>query len=114
MILLEGQSASSSTSSISSFSVHTVGVMTIDKTTLNASISVSSPRDAVGLAWVGLIGTGGMNWGGFGFGPVPNSGIKATIDIGRGVSYGIVIGGVFIFSPAVSSEDPVRYSLSIN
>ena len=114
MVLLDGQSASSGTSSVAPFAVHTVGVLTVNHSTLNATISVSGPKDAIGLAWVGLIGTGGSNWGDFAFGPVPNSGIKATIDIGRSVSYAIVTGGVFIFSPAVSSENPAKYSLSIN
>jgi hypothetical protein len=82
--------------------------------TLSATINVSGPNDATGLAWISLMGTGGSNWGDFAFGPIPNSGIKATIDIGRSVSYAIVTGGVFIFSPAVSAENPSKFSFSIN
>jgi hypothetical protein len=114
MILLEGQSASSGTSSVAPFGVHTVGVIAYGHPTLSATINVSGPNDATGLAWISLMGTGGSNWGDFAFGPIPNSGIKATIDIGRSVSYAIVTGGVFIFSPAVSAENPSKFSFSIN
>ncbi len=113
MVLLDGQSATSGTSSAAPFGVHTVGVIAYGHSSLSATISVSGPRDAIGLAWIGLIGTGGRNWGDFAFGPVPNSGITASIDLGGSLSYALVTGGVFIFSPTVSGDDPARYSIAV-
>ncbi len=113
MVLLDGQSATSGTSSAAPFGVHTVGVIAYGHSSLSASISVSGPKDATGIAWVGLIGTGGRNWGDFAFGPVPNSGITASIDLGGYLSYALVTGGVFIFSPTVSGDDPARYSITV-
>ena len=113
VILLDGQSASSDTSSAAPFGVHTVGVMAYGHSSLSATISVSGPKSATGLAWVGLIGTGGRHWGDFAFGPVPNSGITASIDLGEYTSFSLVTGGVFIFSPTVSGDDPAKYSINV-
>ena len=113
MVLLDGQSATSSTSHTTPFGVHTVGVIAYGHSSLSATISVTGPSEAIGIAWVGLIGTGGRNWGDFAFGPVPNSGITASIDLGKYVSYALVTGGVFIFSPTVSGDDPARYSIAV-
>ncbi len=110
MFLLEGQGASSGTSSTQPASFHTIWVTDIGNATLSATIS--GPSNATGIAWVMIFGTGGRNWGDLAFGPVPNSGIKVLIDIGKGLSFATVIGGV-ILSSEVTEELPARYSFSI-
>lgn len=110
MFLLEGQGASSGTSSTQPASFHTIWVTDIGNATLSATIS--GPSSATGIAWVMIFGTGGRNWGDLAFGPVPNSGIKVLIDIGKGLSFATVIGGV-ILSSEVTEESPARYSFSI-
>lgn len=112
MLLLQGQTASSGATSPNPASFHTIWITDIGNTTLSATISVSRPSGATGLAWVMILGTGGRNWGDIAFGPVPNSGIKALIDIGGNVSFAIAMGGVVLSSP-VSSESPAGYSISI-
>ena len=110
MLLLQGQTASSGTSSTQPASFHTIWITDIGNKTLSASIS--GPSSGSGLAWVMIFGTGGKNWGDIAFGPVPNSGIKALIDISGGVSFATAIGGVVLSSP-VSAEAPAKYSISI-
>ena len=110
MLLLEGQGASSGTSSTQPASFHTIWITDVGNKTLSASIS--GPSSGSGIAWVMIFGTGGKNWGDIAFGPVPNSGIKALIDIGGNVSFATAIGGVILSSP-VSAEAPARYSISI-
>ena len=110
MFLLQGQGASSGTSSTQPASFHTIWVTDIGNSTLSATIS--GPSSGSGIAWVMIFGTGGRNWGDLAFGPVPNSGIKVLIDIGRDLSFAVVIGGV-ILSSEVSAESPARYSFSV-
>jgi hypothetical protein len=110
MFLLQGQGASSGTSSTQPASFHTIWVTDLGNVTLSATIS--GPSSGSGIAWVMIFGTGGKNWGDIAFGPVPNSGIKALIDIGSGLSFATVIGGV-ILSSEVSAEAPARYSFSV-
>ncbi|MCK5515208.1 MAG: hypothetical protein KAJ00_11965 [Deltaproteobacteria bacterium] len=110
MFLLGGQGASSGTSSTQPASFHTIWVTSIANSTLSATIS--GPSSGSGIAWVMIFGTGGKNWGDIAFGPVPNSGIKVLIDIGKDLSFATVIGGVILSSP-VSAEAPARYSFSI-
>jgi len=110
MLLLQGQGASSGTSSTQPASFHTIWITDVGNVTLSATIS--GPSSGSGIAWVMIFGTGGKNWGDIAFGPVPNSGIKALIDIGGGVSFATVIGGV-ILSSEVSAEAPARYSFSV-
>jgi len=110
MLLLQGQGASSGTSSTQPASFHTIWITDVGNVTLSATIS--GPSSGSGIAWVMIFGTGGKNWGDIAFGPLPNSGIKALIDIGGGVSFATVIGGV-ILSSEVSAEAPARYSFSI-
>jgi hypothetical protein len=110
MFLLQGQGASSGTSSTQPASFHTIWVTDIGNSTLSATIS--GPSSGSGIAWVMIFGTGGRNWGDLAFGPVPNSGIKVLIDIGGDLSFAVVIGGVILSSP-VDAESPARYSFSI-
>jgi len=110
MFLLEGQGASSGTSSTQPASFHTIWVTSIANSTLSATIS--GPSNASGIAWVMIFGTGGANWGDIAFGPVPNSGIRVLIDIGKELSFATVIGGVILTTP-VDAESPARYSFSI-
>jgi hypothetical protein len=110
MFLLQGQGASSGTSSTQPASFHTIWVTDIGNSTLSATIS--GPSSGSGIAWVMIFGTGGSNWGDLAFGPVPNSGIKVLIDIGGDLSFAVVIGGV-ILSSEVSAESPARYSFSV-
>lgn len=110
MFLLQGQGASSGTSSTQPASFHTIWVTDIGNSTLSATIS--GPSSGSGIAWVMIFGTGGRNWGDLAFGPVPNSGIKVLIDIGGDLSFAVVIGGV-ILSSEVSAESPARYSFSV-
>jgi len=110
MFLLQGQGASSGTSSTQPASFHTIWVTSIANSTLSATIS--GPSSGLGIAYVMVFGTGGSNWGDIAFGPVPNSGIKALIDIGSDLSFATIIGGVILSSP-VSAEAPARYSISV-
>ena len=112
MLLLQGQTASSGATSPNPTSIHTIWVTDIGNKTLSATISVTKPSGATGLAWVMILGTGGKNWGDIAFGPVPNSGIKALIDIGGNISFAIVYGGVVLSSP-VTAESPAGYSISV-
>jgi len=110
MLLLEGQSASSGTSSVQPASFHTILITSIGNRVLSATIS--GPSSGFGIAWIMLYGTGGKNYFDYNYGPVSNSGIKAIIDIGKDVSFGVIIGGIILTSP-VSAEAPARYSFSI-
>ena len=110
MLLLEGQTASSSTSATTPAAFHSIWVTSIGNSTLSATLN--GPSGESGVAWVMLFGTGGANWGDFAFGPVPNSGIKATIQIGQGLSFSIVMGGILLTTP-VSVEDSVKYSINV-
>ena len=110
MFLLEGQGASSGATSPNPASFHTIWVTSIGNSTLSATIS--GPSNHSGIAWVMIFGTGGANWGDIAFGPVPNSGIKVLIDIGKELSFATVIGGVILTTP-VSEDDPAGYGFSI-
>lgn len=110
MLLLPGQTASSSTTASNPSSFHTIWITDIGNKTLTASIS--GPKDATGLAWVMIYGTGGRNWGDFNFGPVPNNGISTAIDISGTISFAVAVGGL-VLSSEVSADKPAGYTINI-
>lgn len=112
VVLLQGQSTGSiGTSAVAAFDVFSIGVVSIGNKTLTASLSITS--DHTGFWWLTLIGTGGRTWFGFSFGIAPWSGSNTQVDINdSGISYGLATGGIISTSP-VTSEDPLRYSISV-
>ena len=96
-LLLDGQSLSFDTSTLSSFGFHTIGVISIGNPTLSGEITKLGTTGS-GIGSVFVVGSGARNWAAFDFGPIPNSGIKASVDIDDSLSYGIVTSTVILWS----------------
>ena len=60
MLLLQGQGASSGTSSTQPASFHTIWITDVGNVTLSATIN--GPSSGAGIAWVMIFGTGGKNF----------------------------------------------------
>jgi len=113
-LLLDGQSASFDTSTLSNFGFHTVGVISIGNPTLTGTVSkLKGPTGVTsGVVAVFVVGTGGRNWAVFDFGPIPNDGITATVDIDEGPSFGIVTSTVLRWSPDNPSS-PFKWNVKV-
>jgi len=110
--LLAGQSVSISTSQTTSFGSHSVVVTSILNKSLTATFTVSS-KDATGLWWITLIGTGGKTWFDFGYGLIaPSGGTTASVDVYPVFSLGLATGSAWVTSD-VSVAEPFKYSIKI-
>ena len=116
VLVLEGQTASVSSTQITPFDLQTIGIVSVGNTTLTASLSItgSSITDPkpLGYWWVSIMDIGGKTWFDLVFG-VPNvSGPGAKIDVYGGLSFAFVTGGTSLTS-SVSAGNPAKYTITI-
>ena len=111
VLLLDGQSATVSTSATTPTDVHTVGVLSIGKRVLSASLSIIG-TEASGMWWISAIGNGRSMFFDFAIGVAPYRGRSVQVMIDETVGIGLVTGGVVLIPP-VFAEDPVRYSITV-
>ena len=111
MLLLDGQSATVTTSATTPTDVHTVGVLSTGKRRLVASLSITG-TEASGMWWISAIGNGRSMFFDVSIGVAPYPGKNVQVMIDETVGFGLVTGGVVLIPP-VTAEDPVGYSITV-
>jgi len=116
VLVLEGQTASVSSTQITPFDLQTIGIVSLGNTTLTASLTmtgaaISDPKP-LGYWWVSIMDIGGSTWFDLVFGVPHVAGPGAKIDVYGGLSFAFVTGGTSLTSP-VSAESPAKYTITV-
>lgn len=111
-VLSPGQSITFNATQSMAVDVHNVGVISLYNKSLTATLTTTT-KGATGFWWITMMGIGGKNWFDLGYGLIgPTGGLTATIDIGKGVSFGLASGGAIITSIGDSGY-PFKYSIRV-
>jgi hypothetical protein len=116
VLVMEGQTASVSSTQITPFDFQTIGIASIGNITLTASLNMSglTPADPkpFGYWWVSIMDIGGRIWFDLVFGAPNVAGPGAKIDVYGGLGFAFVTGGTSLTSP-VSAENPAKYTITV-
>jgi len=108
--LSPGQSITFNATQNAAIGFHSVGVISLYNKSLTATLTPAT-KDATGVWWISLMGTGGKYWFDLGYGLIgPTGGLTATIDIDKTLSFGLATGGAVI---TTIEEYPFSFSIKV-